>query len=64
MLRRRTRRVTWPHLAMWLSLMAILVVAARTRSTPLRLHEESTVIVVLNGLRLLRSPARESETTS
>ena len=52
--RRRTRRVTRPHLAMCLSGVAVLVAAARTRGTPLTLHEGSKVIVVLNGLRLLR----------
>jgi cation transport ATPase len=43
---------------MCLRVIAVLVEVAWMRGMPLTLHEGSTVIVVLNGLRLLRTPGR------
>jgi Cd2+/Zn2+-exporting ATPase len=61
-LSRRTRRTIRQNLAFSLSVIGVLVVATLTRGIPLPLgvvgHEGSTVIVVLNGLRLL--PSRKS----
>ena len=58
-LSRRTRRTIRQNLAFSLAVIGILVVATLTRGIPLPLgvvgHEGSTVIVVLNGLRLLRT---------
>ena len=58
-LSRKTRRTIRQNLAFSLAVIAALVVAALTVGIPLPLgvvgHEGSTVIVVLNGLRLLRS---------
>ena len=58
-LSRRTRRTIRQNLAFSLSVIGVLVVATLTRGIPLPLgvvgHEGSTVIVVLNGLRLLRT---------
>jgi len=58
-LSRRTRRTIRQNLAFSLAVITVLVVAALTIGIPLPLgvvgHEGSTVIVVLNGLRLLRS---------
>jgi Zn2+/Cd2+-exporting ATPase len=58
-LSRRTRRTIRQNLGFSLSVIAVLVVATLTRGIPLPLgvvgHEGSTVIVVLNGLRLLRT---------
>jgi Cd2+/Zn2+-exporting ATPase len=59
-LSRRTRRTIRQNLGFSLTVIAVLVVATLTRGIPLPLgvvgHEGSTVIVVLNGLRLLRTP--------
>ncbi len=59
-LSRRTRRTIVQNLAFSLSVIAILVTSALTVGIPLPLgvvgHEGSTIIVVLNGLRLLRTP--------
>jgi Cd2+/Zn2+-exporting ATPase len=59
-LSRRTRRTIRQNLGFSLSVIVVLVVATLTRGIPLPLgvvgHEGSTVIVVLNGLRLLRTP--------
>ena len=61
-LSRRARRTIRQNLAFSLAVIAVLVGAALTVGIPLPLgvvgHEGSTVIVVLNGLRLLRSPRR------
>jgi Cd2+/Zn2+-exporting ATPase len=58
-LSRRTRRTIRQNLTFSLSVIVVLVVATLTRGIPLPLgvvgHEGSTVIVVLNGLRLLRT---------
>ena len=58
-LSRKTRRTIRQNLAFSLAVIATLVVSALTVGIPLPLgvvgHEGSTVIVVLNGLRLLRS---------
>ncbi|HET7094438.1 MAG TPA: HAD-IC family P-type ATPase, partial [Thermomicrobiales bacterium] len=57
-LSRRTRRTIRQNLTFALTVIAVLVVATLTIGIPLPLgvvgHEGSTVIVVLNGLRLLR----------
>jgi Cd2+/Zn2+-exporting ATPase len=61
-LSRRTRRTIRQNLAFSLAVIATLVIATLTVGIPLPLgvvgHEGSTVIVVLNGLRLLRTPRR------
>ncbi|MCC7021341.1 MAG: cadmium-translocating P-type ATPase, partial [Thermomicrobiales bacterium] len=58
-LSRRTRRIIRQNLTFSLAVIATLVTATLTRGIPLPLgvvgHEGSTVIVVLNGLRLLRT---------
>jgi Cd2+/Zn2+-exporting ATPase len=58
-LSRRTRRTIIQNLAFSLSVIAVLVTAALTIGIPLPLgvvgHEGSTIIVVTNGLRLLRT---------
>ncbi len=57
-LARRARRVVWQNLAFALGVIILLVVTTFGADLPLPLgvvgHEGSTVIVVLNGLRLLR----------
>ncbi len=59
-LSRRTRRTIIQNLAFSLTVIAVLVTSALTVSIPLPLgvvgHEGSTIVVVLNGLRLLRTP--------
>jgi Cd2+/Zn2+-exporting ATPase len=59
-LSQRTRRTIVQNLAFSLAVIATLVTLALTVGIPLPLgvigHEGSTVIVVLNGLRLLRTP--------
>ncbi len=56
---RRARRVVFQNLAFAMSVIAFLVVAALGFDLPLTLgvvgHEGSTVLVCLNGLRLLRT---------
>ncbi|PJF35849.1 MAG: heavy metal translocating P-type ATPase, partial [Candidatus Thermofonsia Clade 1 bacterium] len=56
-LSRRARRVVFQNIAFSLSVIAILVVSALGLNLALPLgvigHEGSTIIVVLNGLRLL-----------
>ncbi len=58
-LSRRARRTIRQNLAFSLAVIAVLVASALTVGIPLPLgvvgHEGSTVVVVLNGLRLLRS---------
>ncbi|MFL5760908.1 MAG: heavy metal translocating P-type ATPase [Thermomicrobiales bacterium] len=58
-LSRRTRRTIIQNLAFSLSVIVVLVTAALTIGIPLPLgvvgHEGSTIIVVTNGLRLLRT---------
>jgi Cd2+/Zn2+-exporting ATPase len=57
-LSRRTRRVVYQNLAFALAVILVLVVSALGFALPLPLgvvgHEGSTVLVCLNGLRLLR----------
>jgi Cd2+/Zn2+-exporting ATPase len=56
-LARRARRIVWQNLAFSMAVIVVLVVSAFGASLPLPMgvvgHEGSTVIVVLNGLRLL-----------
>ncbi|MGZ8817652.1 MAG: heavy metal translocating P-type ATPase [Mycobacterium sp.] len=61
-LSRRTRRTIRQNLGFSLAVIGTLVVATLTRGIPLPIgvigHEGSTIIVVLNGLRLLRTGDR------
>ena len=61
---RRARTVIWQNLAIALSVMVMLVASALGLALPLTLgvvgHEGSTVLVCLNGLRLLAFGAKES----
>jgi Cd2+/Zn2+-exporting ATPase len=61
-LSRRTRRTIIQNLTFSLAVIVVLVTAALTIGIPLPLgvvgHEGSTIVVVLNGLRLLRTPAK------
>ena len=56
-LARRARRVVWQNLTFSLAVIVLLVALAFGADLPLPLgvvgHEGSTVLVVLNGLRLL-----------
>jgi Cd2+/Zn2+-exporting ATPase len=65
-LSRRARSVIQQNVAIAIGMVVVLVVTALSGAIPLTLgvlgHEGSTVIVVLNSLRLLRSP-RQSLTT-
>lgn len=65
-LARRTARIIRQNLAFAVGAMAILVTGALFFELPLPLavigHEGGTVLVVLNGLRLLRDPIRRSGT--
>ncbi len=69
-LSRRTRRTIRVNITFARSVIAVLIASTLLVGIPLPLgvvgHEGSTVIVVLNGLRLLRGrmPARSPETTS
>jgi Cd2+/Zn2+-exporting ATPase len=58
-LSRRSRRIIAQNMAIALGVMAVLVVSTLAVGIPLPLgvvgHEGSTLIVVLNGLRLLRT---------
>jgi len=53
----RTQRVVWQNISFALAVVVVLVVATLTVGVPLPLgvvgHEGSTILVVLNGLRLL-----------
>ena len=64
-LSRRTRRTIVQNLTFSLSVIAVLTILALTIGIPLPLgvvgHEGSTVIVVLNGLRLLGWTPPESK---
>jgi len=59
-LSQRTRRTIIQNLVFSLAVIVILVISALTAGISLPLgvvgHEGSTIIVVLNGLRLLRTP--------
>ncbi|WP_129631842.1 heavy metal translocating P-type ATPase [Candidatus Oscillochloris fontis] len=56
-LSKRTQRIVWQNITFALAVVVILVVTTLTIGVPLPLgvvgHEGSTIIVVLNGLRLL-----------
>jgi Cd2+/Zn2+-exporting ATPase len=56
-LSRRARRVVWQNIGFALAVIVVLVISSFVVALPLPLgvvgHEGSTVIVVLNGLRLL-----------
>ncbi len=58
-LARRARRIVWQNIGFSLTVIAVLIVSVFVVTLPLPLgvvgHEGSTLIVVLNGLRLLRS---------
>ena len=64
-LSRRTRRIIVQNLSFALGVIAVLVTATLTIGIPLPLgvvgHEGSTILVVLNGLRLLRSKSTDSD---
>jgi len=61
-LAKRTRAIVWQNLAFSLSVIVVLIVSVLLVSLPLPLgvvgHEGSTLLVVANGLRLLRTPGR------
>jgi Cd2+/Zn2+-exporting ATPase len=61
---RHTRTVIWQNLAIAISVIVVLVASALGFALPLTLgvvgHEGSTVVVCLNGLRLLAFGARKS----
>ncbi|HYN89585.1 MAG TPA: heavy metal translocating P-type ATPase [Ardenticatenaceae bacterium] len=61
-LSRRARRVVWQNIAFSLLVIATLIVSVFVVRLPLPLgvvgHEGSTLVVVANGLRLLRTPRR------
>jgi Cd2+/Zn2+-exporting ATPase len=58
-LSKRTQRIVWQNVGFALFVVAVLVMLTLTIGVPLTLgvvgHEGSTIIVVLNGLRLLAS---------
>jgi Cd2+/Zn2+-exporting ATPase len=53
----RTRRIVWQNISFALAVVVVLVIATLTVGVPLPIgvvgHEGSTILVVLNGLRLL-----------
>nr|WP_290667094.1 heavy metal translocating P-type ATPase [Ardenticatena sp.] len=59
-LARRARRIVWQNIAFSLAVIVVLVASVFIVNLPLPLgvvgHEGSTLIVVANGLRLLRTP--------
>ena len=56
-LSKRTQRIIWQNISFALAVVVILVITTVTIGVPLPLgvvgHEGSTILVVLNGLRLL-----------
>jgi Cd2+/Zn2+-exporting ATPase len=56
-LSKRTQRIVWQNIAFAMAVVVVLVVSTLTVGVPLPLgvvgHEGSTILVVLNGLRLL-----------
>lgn len=64
-LSRRTRRIILQNLGFSLAVIVTLVTLVLTVGIPLPVgvvgHEGSTIIVVLNGLRLLRTPGKPSD---
>lgn len=63
-LSRRARRIIWQNLTFALSVIAVLVVLVLTRGVVLALgvvgHEGSTVLVILNSMRLLFGQHRQA----
>ncbi len=61
-LARRARRIVWQNIAFSLAVIVMLIFSVLFFSLPLPLgvigHEGSTIIVVMNGLRLLRTPGK------
>jgi Cd2+/Zn2+-exporting ATPase len=61
-LARRARRIVWQNIAFSLAVIVMLILSVLFFSLPLPLgvigHEGSTIIVVMNGLRLLRTPGK------
>jgi Cd2+/Zn2+-exporting ATPase len=61
-LARRARRIVWQNIGFSLAVIGVLILSVLFFSLPLPLgvvgHEGSTLIVVANGLRLLRTPGR------
>ncbi len=61
-LSRRARRIVWQNITFALGVIVVLIISAFAINLPLPLgvvaHEGSTVIVVLNGLRLLTGRVR------
>jgi Cd2+/Zn2+-exporting ATPase len=59
-LARRTRQVVWQNIAFSMGVIVLLILSVYIFNLPLPLgvvgHEGSTLIVVANGLRLLRTP--------
>jgi P-type E1-E2 ATPase len=68
LLARRTRRIIRQNLAFAIGMMLLLVASSLFFALPLPLavvgHEGGTVLVVLNGLRLLADPIRARGATS
>ncbi len=62
-LAKRARRIVWQNIGFSLSVIVVLILSVLFINLPLPLgvvgHEGSTLIVVANGLRLLRTPARQ-----
>jgi len=58
-LARRARRIVWQNIAFSLTVIVVLILSVFVITLPLPLgvvgHEGSTLLVVLNGLRLLRT---------
>jgi Cd2+/Zn2+-exporting ATPase len=61
-LARRARRIVWQNIGFSLAVIVMLILSVLFFSLPLPLgvigHEGSTIIVVMNGLRLLRTPGK------
>jgi Cd2+/Zn2+-exporting ATPase len=61
-LARRARRVVWQNIAFSLTVIVVLILSTLFFTLPLTLgvvgHEGSTLLVVANGLRLLRTPGQ------
>ena len=61
-LSRRARRIVWQNIGFSLAVIVMLILSVLFFSLPLPLgvigHEGSTIIVVMNGLRLLRTPGK------
>jgi Cd2+/Zn2+-exporting ATPase len=63
-LAKRARRIVWQNIAFSLSVIVVLILSVLVFTLPLTLgvvgHEGSTLIVVANGLRLLRTPRQKT----